>query len=308
MHQINEYREEEHLPDVGFSTVHRTTDRLRPVIRRVKRRKQGNMNPDSPWAKARLRWVTQLLVRLGEHVFDHKAKEKNEYLNRTEMPTYFNTELLPPLIVHQIVFFDECHNKTDIGRTGDTVYTFPKNEAGLYDKHGWIGNVDTKLHCKYKKEGPFCVVVSAVELNDGTIEGRRCETFNYSAKILITITAEEKMIAEEINRVRGLKSDGQWVEKRIRLPGQLYENDSVMAMGNITEKTATKLKRYGIITVLDMKMLTQTESSAILKDTEFRVSDGQIKEWHEAAQQANEGSVPSRIRKDHRKDETPYLS
>jgi hypothetical protein len=77
MHQINEYREEEHLPDVGLSTVRRTMNRLRPVIRRVKRRKQGNRNPDSPWAKARLRWVTQLLVRLGEHVFDHTAKKMN---------------------------------------------------------------------------------------------------------------------------------------------------------------------------------------------------------------------------------------
>jgi hypothetical protein len=37
MHQINEYREEEHLPDVGLSTVRRTMNRLRPVIRRVKR-------------------------------------------------------------------------------------------------------------------------------------------------------------------------------------------------------------------------------------------------------------------------------
>jgi hypothetical protein len=101
---------------------------------------------------------------------------------------------------------------------------------------------------------------------------------DYSAKNLITITAEEKMIAEEINRVRGLKTDGQWVEKCIHLPEKLYENDSVMEMGNIAEKTATKLKRHGIITVLDMKMLTQNESYAILEDTYFRVSDGQIKE------------------------------
>jgi hypothetical protein len=184
------------------------------------------------------------------------------------------------LSVHQIVFFDECHKKTEIGRTGDTVYTFPKNEAGLYDKDGRIGNVDTKLHCKYTKEGRFCFGVSAVELNDGTIEGRRCETFDYSAEIPITITAEGKMIAEEIKRVRGLKSDELWVEKCIRLPEKLYKNDSVMAMGNIAEKTATKLKRHGIITVLYMKMLTQTESSAILNDKEFIVSDGQIKEWH----------------------------
>jgi hypothetical protein len=229
-------------------------------------------------------------------------------LSLTKTPTYFNTELLPPLSVHQIVFFDECRKKTEINRTGDTVYTFPKNEAGLYDKDGRIGDVDTNLLCKYTKEGRFCFGVSDVELSDDTIEGRRCETFDYSAKNLITITAEEKMIAEKIKRVRGLKSDGQWIEKRILLPGQLYEHDSVMEMGNIAEKTANKLKRHGIVTVLDMKMLTQTESSAILEDEYFRVSDGQIKEWHEAAQQAHEGSVPSCVRRDHRKDEKPYLS
>jgi hypothetical protein len=175
----------------------------------------------------------------------------------TETPTYFNTELLPPLSVHQIVFFDECHKKTEIGRTGDTVYTFPKNEAGLYDKDGQIGDVDTKMHCKYTKEGRFYVGVSVVELSDGTIEGRRCETFDYSAKNRITITAEENMIAEEIKRVRRLKTDGQWVEKCIRLPGKLYKHDSVMEMGNIAEKTTNKLEMHGIITVLDIKMLTQ---------------------------------------------------
>jgi hypothetical protein len=38
------------------------------------------------------------------------------------------------------------------------------------------------------------------------------------------------------------------------------------------------------------------------------VSDGHIKEWHKAVQQENEGSVPSCVRKDHRKDENHYLS
>jgi hypothetical protein len=116
------------------------------------------------------------------------------------------------------------------------------------------------------------------------------------------------MIGEEIKRVRKLKTDGHWVEKLIRLPGQLYENDSVIEMGNIAEKTEKKLERHGIIKVLDTKMMMPTESSAILEDTYFRVSDGQIKEWQKAAQQANEGSVPSRVRKDHHKDENLYLS
>jgi hypothetical protein len=44
--QINEYREEQGIPEVGISTIRRTMNRLGPVIRKVKRRKQGNRNPD----------------------------------------------------------------------------------------------------------------------------------------------------------------------------------------------------------------------------------------------------------------------
>jgi hypothetical protein len=85
---------------------------------------------------------------------------------------------------------DECHKKTEIGMTGDTVYKFPKNEALLYDKDGQVCDADTKLYCKYTKEGRFWVGVSAVELSDDKIEGRRCKTFDYSAKNIITIKAE----------------------------------------------------------------------------------------------------------------------
>jgi hypothetical protein len=237
---------------------------------------------------------------------NHTAEE-NEYIGFTETPTYFNPEHLSPLSINQIVFFGECHKKTEIGKTGSMVYSFQKNEDGLFDKDGEIGDVDTKLHCKYRTEGLFCFGVSDVELSNGMIEGRRCETFDYCAKNLITITVEGKMIAEEIKRVRGLKTYGQWVEICIRLPGQLYENDSVIEMGNIAEKTAKKLERHGIFTVLDMRMMTTTESSAILGDKDLRVSDGQLKKWQKEAQYANEGSVPSRVRNDHRKDENSYL-
>jgi hypothetical protein len=176
-HQINEYREEQGIPEVGLSTTRRTMNRLGPVIRKVKRRKQGNGNPDSPWVKARLRWVTQLLVRLGKHKLCPAAREK-EYLELTVTPKNFDNGELEPLSMYQITFFDECHKRTDIGRTGDTVYSFPRNEGGLYDKDGVIGDVDTKFHCKYPKEGRFCVGVSAVELNNRRIEGRHCATFD----------------------------------------------------------------------------------------------------------------------------------
>jgi hypothetical protein len=75
MYKINEYREEESLPDVGLITVCRTMKCIGPVLRKIRRRKQGNVDPKSPWAKARQRWATQRLVRLGKHEFNSQAPE-----------------------------------------------------------------------------------------------------------------------------------------------------------------------------------------------------------------------------------------
>jgi hypothetical protein len=66
---------------------------LEPDISRIRRRKKENRDPNSPWAKARLRWVTQLLVRLGKHTF-YPAAQVNDHLQLTETPTYFD-QLLP---------------------------------------------------------------------------------------------------------------------------------------------------------------------------------------------------------------------
>jgi hypothetical protein len=82
--------------------------------------------------------------------------------------------------------------KKEIGRSGETVYSLPWNENGMYDKEGGIPDVEKKLHVKYAKEGRFSFGVALVELSNGTLEGRRCDTFDFSAKNLITINAEEK--------------------------------------------------------------------------------------------------------------------
>jgi hypothetical protein len=165
--------------------------------------------------------VTQLLVRLVKHTFESTEKE-NEYLQLTGTPRNFDPEHMPPLSLHQIVFFDECHKKIDIGRTGDTVYTFPSDEDGIYYAGGGIADVDTKLHVSYAKKCRFSFGVAAVKLHDGTVEGRRCRTFDYSTKNIITIMAEEKMIKDEIQGVRSLKTGGQGAEKRSRLPGVFF--------------------------------------------------------------------------------------
>jgi hypothetical protein len=80
-------------------------------------------------------------------------------------------------------------------------------------------------------------------MHDGTVEGRRCRTFDYSAKNLITITGEEKMIRDEIKMVNTLATGGKWVQKRQRLPGQLYENDNITEMDNIAETARAKFEK-----------------------------------------------------------------
>jgi hypothetical protein len=98
------------VPEIGLTTVRRTMNRLGPVLRKVKRRNQGNKDPTSPWAKARLRWATQVLVRLGEHEFDCTATE-NQHLALTNTPAFFDRAKMLPLSVNLLVFFNECHKK-----------------------------------------------------------------------------------------------------------------------------------------------------------------------------------------------------
>jgi hypothetical protein len=43
------------------------------------------------------------------------------------------------------------------------------------------------------------------------------------------------MIREEIRRVRSLKSRGQWIEVRQRLPRVIFEEDDVTVMNDIAD-------------------------------------------------------------------------
>jgi hypothetical protein len=132
--------------------------------------------------------------------------------------------------------------KCEIGKVGATWYYFPRYEYGLYNKGGKVAKAESKLHLKYAKEGRLSFGVDAFKLPHGTFEGRHCKPLtSYSAKNLITIAADEKMIRDKIRRVRSLKEGGVRIEKRLRLPVQIYEIESVSEMGNIADKMAEKL-------------------------------------------------------------------
>jgi hypothetical protein len=64
---VNEHRRQQGLASLAKSAVEGVMKRLQPKKERIVKLKQGGgMSTDSPWAKARYNWVTQLLIRLGK--------------------------------------------------------------------------------------------------------------------------------------------------------------------------------------------------------------------------------------------------
>jgi hypothetical protein len=174
---------------VGLSAVRKTIKRLRPVIRKVRKRRQGSTDASCPWAKARLGWVTQLFMILGKHDFKHD-EERNKHLGHTSTPDCFDRIKLPMLSIHQIASWYEVH-KYQVDRvTGDVTYAFPCDNNGAFVEDGTIAEEATTLHMKYSEQGRFCCGVAAVMINDGEVEveeGRRCLTYDYTGRSIVKI-------------------------------------------------------------------------------------------------------------------------
>jgi hypothetical protein len=164
---LNEYRTTKGRDPVGLSAVRNTVKRLRHVIRGVRKRKQGNKDKNSPWVKARLGWVTQILVRMQKHVF-MPEEDCNKCLALTATPEYFDAAKLPKLSLFQVAFWDEVHKEQVMGTAGTHTYAFPRDEHGAFDEAGMVAAQATKLHMKYTEQGRFCCGVALVQLNDGT--------------------------------------------------------------------------------------------------------------------------------------------
>merc|ERR1711935_148741 len=118
---------------------------------------------------------------------------------------YFNPEKLETLELSQIVFWDETHHRCYIGDGAgrDYVFVFPRDENGNLDRNGKYK--DTKLRhlkVKYSNEVRMSFGVAAVKIDgeEGHV-GRRCKPFDYSGKVILSITDYEK---EEIQRVQNL--------------------------------------------------------------------------------------------------------
>ena len=99
---VNEFRMQNGQESVGLSAVCGMVKKLNPKVDEVGRRKQGSTDPESAWAGARLNWVTQLLICLGEIK-----------LSSDNTPEYLQD--LPSLSIQQIAFWDEVHKEQIVG-------------------------------------------------------------------------------------------------------------------------------------------------------------------------------------------------
>ena len=124
----------------------------------------GSNDPDSDWAKCRLKWAIQLLMMLGQYEI---LKDLGVDVDNTELPEYFQKEKLANIYLNQIRWWDEHHVKCmirGIGRS-KTQIRFPVNKAGELDSvNGKITKLKKrKLNVKYNKQRRYCLDVASVK-------------------------------------------------------------------------------------------------------------------------------------------------
>ena len=125
----NEHRRQEQLIALTKAPIEGLIKKMKPLVTKITKTKQGNRDANSPWARGRYGWSTQILVRLG--TIEGQKKEDGT------IPDYWNPDKMSKLKKTQISHWDETHKKCTIGGIGaGTVeyrVRFPRDENGKLD-------------------------------------------------------------------------------------------------------------------------------------------------------------------------------
>jgi hypothetical protein len=101
---VNQHRKETGEDSLTQSPIRHLMKRLKPSVRKVKKQAQGSSDPTSKWARARLGFNTQFLIRFGklpEEEFD-KIRERNG----GTLPACFDPDKMEPLKPQQVAWWD----------------------------------------------------------------------------------------------------------------------------------------------------------------------------------------------------------
>ena len=184
---VNQYRMDNQLPLRGLNQISGLLKRLETISVAVTKGKQGNINADSPWAKARYNWTTQLMVCFGLMAIPEPIPQ-------------FDPALLPKYSIYNVVWWDETHQKCIIaGNNGKKKQIlFKRNESGAVDLNaGKYNEPATYLNVKYEQEVRFCAGVGVTQGSDRDI-GHRLPLFEYANKRIVSISECNELTQKEI--------------------------------------------------------------------------------------------------------------
>ena len=248
----------------GTYAYQRKRARRTTTVRRTVTANNTYIDANSNWAKARYRWVVQLLIRLGL-----KPDDLTDFMEEGVLEECFRDEVLSnhKLDINCIGWWDEVHKSCHIGdkREGATDHVqFPRDEDGKYNpKTGHYREDDEKrgvvLKVKYPEQTRWCFGVAITEDEAGQQVGSRLEAFDYTGQKILSLSDWNEMVDKEIRRVKSLppgKKLSDWIESE-RLPNSAYLDDPLFKLGQANwklvegygSKTFTKLNNVGMCTV-----------------------------------------------------------
>ena len=315
---VNQHRSDSTLPSFTMSAVYGCYKRMKPQIRSVQRAKQGNTDEKSAWARARARWMGQLLLAFCEIEYDDDLFKQFDNYDINNPPKCFNIAFLKKMSKFKTAFWDETHKKCTIGCAGSRIgpgkpnvsVHFPRDVDGNIDivNGTYTTDVNSILSVKYEKEVRFCLGVFLKKNEAGNVTGERLPIFDYTEKRIIAIERRDKlrllamMHVKKVNR--GSKTS-VWVECS-RVPGAIYRDDAVNVVKEIGKETHKRLKAEKICTVQNLKSMTDAESDILIAKGSLRVSKTKLEKFREDARKCLDEDSPVPI--DHRNADNPYLS
>ncbi len=245
MHIVNIALRDDGKVHVGRSAVRSCVLRLNPLVTAISPHKQAG---SVEWAKARMRWATQLLLRLKELRFDDLEEDEKEEEYYKLDRGFFQLE--------DVAFWDETHKVTHIsgdGRGGKQQIRFRRDKDQKLCDDGTFNPEFHMVNVKYSSENRWCCGVRIDDVN-GEPVGKRLPTLEYTERQIVSHEEYMGLVEKEIRRVKQSRASHYWVKKRPARHGPVFREDPIDEMKGVrfSVTTIAALKEAGIAYVRDI--------------------------------------------------------
>jgi hypothetical protein len=122
--------------------------------------------------------------------------------------SYIDDGQLLPIRMHEIIFWDEKHQKTCLGCNSKHEVLVSRNDAGELAKEGDGGLFPPRLPVttvKYPQEARMCFGVAVLKHLDGSFDGVRAIPYDYTSLTVLGPTKFTQKRTHEQARVKGMK-------------------------------------------------------------------------------------------------------